>query len=101
MRRANEARRLGTFTKYTHHVPFYRYRGTENTSLMEWHFSWPCNTLNLDPTAPPQGVDPEFLLLEGSRFFHFPRASSATAWRATAATRAQFDLSAKRPPYRR
>ena len=67
-RRANEARQLGTFTKYTHYVPFYRYCGTENTSLMEGTFLAMRNTLHLDPDyAAGKGVDPEFLLREGSR----------------------------------
>lgn len=34
-RRAAEARLAGTFTKYTHYVPFYRYCGTANTGLLE------------------------------------------------------------------
>lgn len=34
-RRAAEAKLVGTFTKYTHYVPFYRYCGTLNTGLVE------------------------------------------------------------------
>lgn len=34
-RRASEAMLAGTFTKYTHYVPYYRYCGTENASLPE------------------------------------------------------------------
>ncbi|MFR8223414.1 MAG: hypothetical protein ACLU9X_01265 [Alistipes shahii] len=65
-RRANEARQLGTFTKYTHYVPFYRYCGTENTSLMEGTFLAMRNTLHLDPDyAAGKGVDPRVPLREG------------------------------------
>lgn len=34
-RRASEARFVGTFTKYTHYVPYYRYCGTSNAGLSE------------------------------------------------------------------
>ena len=34
-RRASEAYQLGTFTKYTHYVPYYRYCGTANAGLIE------------------------------------------------------------------
>lgn len=34
-RRAAEAKLAGTFTKYTHYVPFYRYCGEANTGLLE------------------------------------------------------------------
>ncbi|WP_295936695.1 hypothetical protein [uncultured Alistipes sp.] len=34
-RNDRDAKLAGTFTKYTHYVPFYRYCGTENSGLME------------------------------------------------------------------
>ena len=34
-RRAPEAKLVGTFTKYTHYVPYYRYCGTSNAGLEE------------------------------------------------------------------
>lgn len=34
-RRAAEAKLAGTFTRYTHYVPYYRYCGTENVGLLE------------------------------------------------------------------
>ena len=34
-RNADEAKLLNTFTKYTHYVPYYRFCGKENTSMME------------------------------------------------------------------
>lgn len=88
-RRANEARQLGTFTKYTHYVPFYRYCGTENTSLMEGTFLAMRNTLHLDPdyAAGKESIPSSCCAKAPGCGSTFPRASSATAWRATAATR--------------
>ena len=44
-RNADSARLAGTFSKYTHYVPFYRYCGTENTGLMEGTWLAMRNTL--------------------------------------------------------
>lgn len=67
-RRADEAYQLGTFTKYTHYVPFYRYCGTSNSSLMEGTYLAMRNTLHLDEKyAEDRGLEPEFLLREGSK----------------------------------
>lgn len=98
-RRANEARQLGTFTKYTHYVPFYRYCGTENTSLMEGTFLAMRNTLHLDPDyAAGKGVDPEFLLREGSRVrLYLPSRIVGNGVEGDGGYEGQFDLSAKRP----
>ena len=98
-RRANEARQLGTFTKYTHYVPFYRYCGTENTSLMEGTFLAMRNTLHLDPDyAAGKGVDPEFLLREGSRVrLYLPSRVVGNGVEGDGGYEGQFDLSAKRP----
>ena len=46
-RNADSARLAGTFSKYTHYVPFYRYCGTENTGLMEGTWLAMRNTLKL------------------------------------------------------
>lgn len=67
-RRAREAYQAGTFTKYTHYIPFYRYCGTTNTSLMEGTYLAMRNTLKLgEDYARERGLDPEFLLREGSQ----------------------------------
>lgn len=46
-RSADDAKLAGSFTKYTHYVPFYRYCGTENTGLMEGTWLAMRNTLKL------------------------------------------------------
>ena len=46
-RRASEAYQLGTFTKYTHYVPYYRYCGTANSGLIEGTYLAMRNTLHL------------------------------------------------------
>ena len=60
-RRAAEAKLVNTFTKYTHYVPYYRYCGVANTSLLEGSYLAMRNVLNLDEEyARARGLDPEF-----------------------------------------
>ncbi len=67
-RRAAEARLAGSFTKYTHYVPYYRYCGEINTSLMEGTHLAMRNTLTLDADyAAERGLDTELKLREGSK----------------------------------
>lgn len=99
-RRANEAYQVGTFTKYTHYVPFYRYCGTSNTSLMEGTYLAMRNTLHLDPDyAAEKGVDAEFLLREGSkiRLYMPSRIVGTGGVEGDGGYEGQFTLSAKRP----
>ena len=99
-RRAGEAYQVGTFTKYTHYVPFYRYCGTANTSLMEGTYLAMRNTLHLDPEyAASKQVDPEFLLREGSRIrLYMPsRIVGSGGVEGDGGYEGQFTLSANRP----
>lgn len=67
-RSADEAYQLGTYTKYTHYVPYYRYCGDSNSSLMEGTYLAMRNTLHLgEEYAAKKGLDPEFLLREGTK----------------------------------
>ena len=98
-RRANEARQLGTFTKYTHYVPFYRYCGTENTSLMEGTFLAMRNTRTSIRTMPPARVSiPSSCFarrLQGAALPSLAHRRQRRGGRRR--LRGQFDLSAKRP----
>ena len=67
-RRAPEARFVGTFTKYTHYVPFYRYCGTANTGLSEGTYLAMRNVQKLGETyfekyAAERGFESRELLL--------------------------------------
>lgn len=74
-RRAAEAKLAGTFTKYTHYVPFYRYCGTGNTGLLEATYLALRNEQTLGATYveeynsehPDRPVSDRLLLREGSR----------------------------------
>ncbi len=66
-RREAEARLVGSFTRQTHYVPYYRYCGEYNLSLVEGTHLAMRNALKLDPSyAASKGLDEEFLLREGS-----------------------------------
>lgn len=66
-RREQEARQMGTFTKYTHYAPYYRYCGTESLSLLEGTHLAMRNTLTLgERYADSLGLPQELLLREGS-----------------------------------
>lgn len=93
-RNADSARLAGTFSKYTHYVPFYRYCGTENTGLMEGTWLAMRNTLKLGEKYYNANKDrlglrsPELQLRYGTKIrFTCRRRSSATASRAPAATK--------------
>ncbi len=67
-RTEKEAIQAGTYTKYTHYVPFYNYCGESNTSLMEGTYLALRNTLTLGDTyAQSHGLDREFLMRKGSK----------------------------------
>lgn len=74
-RSARQAKLAGTFTKYTHYVPFYRYCGTGNTGLPEATYLAMRNeqTLGEDYVAdfnrnnPGREIELPFLLREGAR----------------------------------
>ncbi len=67
-RRAAEAKLAGSYTRYTRYVPFYRYCGAYNTSLIEGTHLALRDTLRLDPAyAAARGLDEEFELRIGSK----------------------------------
>lgn len=74
-RSAAEAKLAGTFTKYTHYVPFYRYCGTGNTGLPEATYLAMRNEQMLDEDYvakynernPGREIESRLLLREGSR----------------------------------
>lgn len=67
-RNATVARMEGTYTKYTHYVPFYRHCGLSNTTMIEGTYLAMRNTLVLDEEyAAGLGIDPHFDLRPGSR----------------------------------
>ncbi len=74
-RRAAEAKLAGTFTKYTHYVPFYRYCGTANTGLLEATYLAMRNEQTLGETYvdeynsehPDRPISSQLLLREGAR----------------------------------
>ena len=67
-RRATDAKLAGSYTKYTHYVPYYRYCGEFNTSMIEGSHLAMRNTLHLDPAyAAARGLDAELQLRPGSK----------------------------------
>ena len=99
-RRAEEAYQLGTFTKYTHYVPYYRYCGTANSGLIEGTYLAMRNTLYLGKDyAETKGVDQEFLLREGAkvRIYMPSRVVGSGGVSGDGGYEGQYSLSAKRP----
>lgn len=99
-RRAAEARLVNTFTKYTHYVPYYRYCGVANTSLLEGSYLAMRNVLHLDEEyARKRGLDPEFELRKGSKVvLYMPsRIVGASGVEGDGGYEGQYSLSSKRP----
>lgn len=105
-RRANEAYQLGTFTKYTHYVPYYRYCGEANAGLIEGTYLAMRNTLYLGEEyikfkKDTEGfdLDPEFLLREGAkvRLYMPSRVVGSGGISGDGGYEGQYSLSAKRP----
>lgn len=99
-RRAAEAKLVNTYTRYTHYVPYYRYCGTTNTSLMEGTFLAMRNVLQLDPEyAAAHGLDPEFELRKGSkiRLYMPSRIVSSSGVEGDGGYEGQYSLSSSRP----
>ena len=71
-RRADEAHQVGSFTKYTRYVPYYRYCGERfSGSLIEGTYLAMRNTLHLDPdyvaAHPERNLPTELRLREGAQ----------------------------------
>lgn len=99
-RRAQEAKLIGTYTKYTHYVPYFRYCGTENTSLLEGTYLAMHNTIKLDPTyAAENSLPTDFKLREGSkiRLYMPSRVVGSSGVEGQGGYEGQYSLSSKRP----
>ena len=99
-RRATEAYQLGTFTKYTHYVPYYRYCGTANAGLIEGTYLAMRNTLYLgEKYAKDNNLDREFLLRDGDkvRLYMPSRVVGSGGISGDGGYEGQYSLSAKRP----
>ena len=99
-RRAAEAKMINTFTKYTHYVPYYRYCGVANTSLLEGSYLAMRNVLHLDPEyARKKGVEEEYELRPGSRIcLYMPsRIVGSGGVEGQGGYEGQYSLSAQRP----
>ncbi len=67
-RRAEEARLAGSYTRYTRYVPYYRYCGNVNTSMLEGTHLAMRNALTLgEKYAADRGLPREVKLREGSK----------------------------------
>lgn len=99
-RRAAEAYQLGTFTKYTHYVPYYRYCGEANAGLIEGTYLAMRNTLHLgEEYARNKGIDREYLLRDGDvvRLYMPSRVVGSGGISGDGGYEGQYSLSAKRP----
>ena len=99
-RRAAEAKLVNTFTKYTHYVPYYRYCGVANTSLLEGSYLAMRNVLHLDEEyARERGLDPEFELRKGSKVvLYMPsRIVGSSGVEGDGGYEGQYSLSSSRP----
>jgi len=99
-RRAAEAYQLGTFTKYTHYVPYYRYCGEANAGLIEGTYLAMRNTLHLgEKYAEDNNLDREFFLREGAkvRLYMPSRVVGSGGISGDGGYEGQYSLSAKRP----
>lgn len=105
-RDAEDAMLAGTFSKYTHYTPFYRYCGTENSGLLEGTWLAMRNKLTLgeqyfaDNKARLGIETPEVLLRYGSRVrLYMPSSvvSGGAGLEGTGGYEGQFALNAQRP----
>ena len=103
-RNADSARLAGTFSKYTHYVPFYRYCGTENTGLMEGTWLAMRNTLKLGEKYYNANKDrlglrsPELQLRYGTKIqLYMPSSVVGNGVEGTGGYEGQYTLSSKRP----
>ncbi len=95
-RRAAEARQVGSFTRYTHYVPYYRYCGEINISMMEGTHLAMRNTLRLDPAyvaGHEHDLDTELKLREGSKVTLYLPSSVVGSTGATGGYEGQENLS--------
>ena len=99
-RKEKGAIQAGTYTKYTHYVPFYNYCGTSNSGLIEGTYMAFRNTLTLGESyAQQKGLDREFLLREGSQVvLYLPsRIVSSNGVSPDGGYEGQYSLEAGRP----
>ncbi len=95
------ARMQGTFSKSTHYVPYLRYIGKENVSLMEGTFLAMKNVLTLGETyAAEKGLSTEFAMRYGTKLrLYLPSAvvNGAAGTSETGGYEGQFALDGNKP----
>ncbi len=99
-RRAAEAKLAGTYTKYTHYTPFYRFCGEENTSLLEGTYLSMRNTLTLgEEYAAAKGIAKDYALRIGDQIvLYMPsRVVGSAGVEGDAGYEGQYTLDSKRP----
>lgn len=103
-RNASEAYLVGTFTKYTRYVPFYRYCGLENTGLMEGTYLAMRNKLTLGEAyfnryKDERGFESrEILLREGAKVvLYMPSRVVGNGLEGSGGYEGQYTLSSGRP----
>ena len=105
-RNADDAVLAGSFSKYTHYVPFYRYCGSENSGLMEGTWLAMRRTLTLGDTYFRNNKDrlgitsPEVTLRYGSKIrLYMPSSVVGNGVEGTGGYEGQegYSLSSKRP----
>ena len=99
-RNAANANQVGTFTRYTHYVPYYRYCGEYNLNLLEGTHLAMRNTLHLDKDyAAARGLAEDFLLREGSvvELYLPSRVVGSGGVSASGGYEGQYSLDARRP----
>lgn len=100
----SDAKLSGTYTKYTHYVPYYRYCGESNTSLMEGTHLAMRNKLTLSEAyfnkyKDERGFDSrEVLLREGSKVvLYMPSSIVGKGVSGDGGYEGQYSLDARRP----
>ena len=105
-RNGDDAVLAGSFSKYTHYVPFYRYCGSENSGLMEGTWLAMRRTLTLGDTYFRNNKDrlgitsPEVTLRYGSKIrLYMPSSVVGNGVEGTGGYEGQegYSLSSKRP----
>ena len=103
-RDASDAVLAGTFTKYTHYVPFYRYCGSENSGLMEGTWLAMRNKLTLgekyfEEHKAELGIDSrEVLLREGSKVtLYLPSRVVGAGVEGDGGYEGQYKLNSRKP----
>lgn len=98
-RDASRAYQMGTYTKYTHYVPYFRYFNAAAPHLSDGATLAMVNTLTFDPEyAEAKGVTPEYSLREGDRVrLYLPSRVVGSLGVGSGGYEGQFSLDNNRP----